>query len=262
VNEVFFRRNKQRDSAKSADSRYAMPAGTRAYAVGDVHGCLDDLKSLLDRISEHARETDMHTHLIFLGDLVDRGPDSAGVVDWLTRNQLPCDSHHFLMGNHEEAMLAVWNGDTDVIGNWLRYGGRETLLSYGISASQIFSAGADLPRLMREVIPESHIRFMEGFKDTIRLGDYLFVHAGIRPGIPIVEQDPGDLRWIRDEFLTDEETDHGMLVVHGHTIRPSPDVRANRIGIDTGCYSSGVLTALVLEESQREFLQTSGTAAK
>jgi serine/threonine protein phosphatase 1 len=236
-----------------------MPAGTRAYAVGDVHGCLDDLKVLLDRIEEHARGTEMQTHLVFLGDLVDRGPNSAGVLGWLTSHQLPCQSHHFLMGNHEEAMLAVWNGDTSVISNWLRYGGRETLLSYGASAADIFSAGADLPRLMREVVPESHIRFMEGFKDTLRLGDYLFVHAGIRPGIPMAEQDRSDLRWIRDEFLTDEETDHGMLVVHGHTIRSSPDVRANRIGIDTGCYSSGVLTALVLEESKRRFIQTTAS---
>jgi serine/threonine protein phosphatase 1 len=123
------------------------------------------------------------------------------------------------MGNHEEAMLAVWKGDTGTIANWLRYGGRETLLSYGISGRDIFSAGADLPRLMREVIPESHIRFIEGFQDSLRLGDYLFVHAGIRPGIPIEEQDESDLRWIRDEFLTDEETDHGVIVVHGHTVR-------------------------------------------
>jgi serine/threonine protein phosphatase 1 len=262
VNEVFFRRRGQRDSIKSTVSQYRTPGGVRVYAIGDVHGCLTPLKRLLHAVEKHAHGTNLQTHLVFLGDLVDRGPHSSGVLGLLMSNQLPCDSHHFLMGNHEEAMLAVWNGDTGTTANWLRYGGRETLLSYGASHADIFAAGADLPRLMRAVIPEAHIRFIERFQNSLRVGDYLFVHAGIRPGVPIAEQEVGDLRWIRNEFLSDDETDHGVMVVHGHTISSSPDVRTNRIGIDTGCYSSGVLTALVLEESRREFLQTQPNACE
>lgn len=158
-------------------------------------------------------------------------------------------------------MLAVWDGDTDTIAGWLRYGGLTTLLSYGMTAADIFAAGAELPQLMRQFVPEAHIRFIRSFKDSLTLGDYLFVHAGIRPGIALADQDPGDLRWIRDEFLSDDETDHGMIVVHGHTISRNPDVRANRIGIDTGCYSSGVLTALVIEDAAHEFLRTVPTPA-
>jgi serine/threonine protein phosphatase 1 len=234
----------------------AMPRGVRAYAIGDVHGCLAELERLLDRIAEDCREYSGQTRLIFIGDLVDRGPDSAGVVRRLRLGPLPCDRQAFLMGNHEEAMIAIYDGDLDSLGGWLTYGGIETLESYGLDRPEIFRVGADLPRRMREVIPADDIAFLRRFEDQVRFGDYLFVHAGIRPGVPLDEQDTYDLRWIRGEFLDDEASDHGVVVVHGHTITQEPETRINRIGIDTGCYSSGRLTAVVLEGTSRRFLTT------
>jgi serine/threonine protein phosphatase 1 len=143
-----------------------------------------------------------------------------------------------------------------VIAGWLRFGGVQTLESYGLSRGDIFKLGSDLPKRMREVVPAAHMEFMRRMEDQVRIGDYLFVHAGIRPGYPLNQQQPNDLRWIREEFLSDER-DHGAMIVHGHTIVASPELRSNRIGIDTGCYSSGRLTALVLEGTERRFLQVS-----
>jgi len=205
-------------------------------------------------IADECRKVPEPAHLVFLGDLVDRGPDSRGVVERLSRGPLPGVRQSFLMGNHEEAMLKVWDGHTDVIAGWLRFGGVQTLESYGLTRGDIFRSGSDLPKRMREAVPAHHIEFMRGMQDQVRIGDYVFVHAGIRPGCPLEEQQPNDLRWIREEFLCDDR-DHGAMIVHGHTITASPVVRANRIGIDTGCYSSGCLTALVLESSERRFLQ-------
>ena len=239
----------------------SVPAGIRVYAVGDIHGCLHQLEQLLDRVETDARSTDSTIHMVFLGDLIDRGPDSAGVVARLLDGPLPGHRHSFLMGNHEEAMLRVWDGDDDTLRGWLTYGGRETLASYGLGRSDIFKLAAQLPRAMREVVPQAHIDFLRGFEDHVQIGDYLFVHAGIRPGVPLDEQDHTDLRWIREEFLYDEDTDHGVMVVHGHTIAAEPEVRGNRIGIDTGCYSSGTLTALVLEGTEQRFLAATGPVA-
>ena len=244
-------------SRKTPSKRsYSVPPGIRVYAVGDVHGCLRELEELLGRIAADAQSFAGGSHLILLGDLVDRGPDSAGVVRRVRNGPLPCDRHSILLGNHEEAMLAVWNGDLESLSGWLTFGGMETLESYGLSRAEIFRLGADLPRRMREVIPPADIEFMAGFEDQVRVGDYLFVHAGIRPGVPLGEQEQFDLRWIRDTFVADEETDHGVMVVHGHTVSESPEVRANRIGIDTGCYASGRLTAVVLEGTEHRFIAT------
>lgn len=242
--------------ARRARRVCSVPDGARAYAVGDVHGCKAELDLLLATIAEDSERGPAESHLIFVGDLVDRGPDSAGVIERLMRGDLPCKHHSFLMGNHEEAMIDAWDGNTEALQGWLAYGGRETLESYGIDRSQTYLLGADIVGLMQEKVPGAHIAFLRAFQDQLRLGDYLFVHAGIRPGIPLAEQDSNDLRWIRDEFLNDGETDHGVVVVHGHTIAEQPEIRSNRIGIDTGCYASGRLTALVLEGAERRFLST------
>ena len=233
-----------------------MPAGVRVYAIGDIHGCLAELDALLRKVGEDSAAHSGETHVVFVGDLVDRGPDSAGVVRRLREGPIPGDRRSFLMGNHEEAMIGIWDGDLESLGGWLTYGGVETLQSYGLGRGEIFRLGTDLPRRMREVVPPEDIAFMRGFEDQVRIGDYLFVHAGIRPGVPLAEQDQYDLRWIRSEFLDDEETNHGVMVVHGHTITSEPDVRSNRIGIDTGCFASGRLTALVLEGTERRFIAT------
>jgi serine/threonine protein phosphatase 1 len=246
----------RRRLAETIESGVRAPEGVRLYVVGDVHGCAHELDRLLRQIEEDLNDTGLQTHVIFLGDLVDRGPDSAAVVQRLLERRLPCDRHSFLMGNHEEAMIAVWNGDVDTAEGWLRYGGRETLMSYGMTERAIFMAGTDLPAQMKNLVPAEHIAFLSSFKDQIAMGDYLFVHAGVRPGVPLRDQDPYDLRWIRNPFLSDEDADHGAIVVHGHTISGQPEIRRNRIGIDTGCFQSGKLTALVLEASERRFLST------
>ncbi|QDP20422.1 metallophosphoesterase [Sphingomonas xanthus] len=222
-----------------------MPEGLRVYAIGDVHGSLRHLEALLSAIAEDLRRRPATAHLVFLGDLVDRGPATAGVIERVMAD-LPGDAASFLCGNHEEVMLACYDGEPDSCEKWLQYGGLQTLESYGITRSEIFSRAADIPALMRECIPRHHIEFLRGFDNYVVLGDYAFVHAGIRPGRAIEDQDVADLRWIRSGFL-DDQTNHGFTIVHGHTIVPKIEVRSNRIAVDTGCYQSGILSALVLE---------------
>ena len=242
--------------AASVSARFQGPEGETVYAIGDVHGCLAELELLLQCISGEISSSGCSAHLVFLGDYVDRGPDSAGVLRRLVGGPLPGNRQSFLMGNHEEAMLASLDGDLETLSGWLRYGGLDTLESYGIGRGEVLRLGSSLPERMREVIPEAHIAFLRACEDYVQAGDYLFVHAGIRPGVPLPDQDSTDLRWIRSGFLDDDQTDHGMLVVHGHSVVAEPETRSNRIGIDTGCFRSGRLTALVVEGPERRFLST------
>jgi serine/threonine protein phosphatase 1 len=222
-----------------------------------VHGRLDLLESLLSQIrGDLERRPARKATLVFLGDLIDRGPRSADVVERLRTLQMPGIQTTFVMGNHEEVMLRVIAGDGGLIASWLRFGGRETLSSYGLDPAAI----ATLPpeeaaRAVKNGVPKAHVAFLSSFVDTISFGDYLFVHAGIRPGIELSQQAQSDLRWIRDPFLEDE-SDHGFVVVHGHTIAAEVQITPNRIGIDTGAFQSGVLTALAIDGSKRWFIQT------
>ena len=234
------------------------PRGRRAYAIGDIHGCLDLLESLLERIeTDIAQNPKVKASIVFLGDVVDRGPHSAEVVERLRTYSHPRASTHFVMGNHEEVMLRVIDGEKDFLPSWLRFGGEETLKSYGLNPREVAKM-PDQERVeaLQTAIPQSHRKFLSSFADSISFGDYVFVHAGIRPGVDLAEQSQSDLRWIREPFLGDE-TDHGFVVVHGHTITNAVDVSPNRIGIDTGAFCTGVLTALAIEGSQRWLLQTS-----
>jgi len=244
-------------SKKAARSAPSGPAGRRAYAIGDVHGRYDLLLELLGQIeADHRSREPAKAYLIFLGDLVDRGPDSRAVIEHLIRHPPEFATPVFLKGNHEEFFLGALNGDVGLLQNWLLYGGAECAESYGISEGWTINAAPSeiLDRLVREV-PREHVRFLEEMADTFRFGDYLFVHAGIRPGVPIEEQVEQDLRWIREGFLNDR-TDHGMMVVHGHTIVEEAEEHPNRIAIDTGAYRTGTLTAIGLEGTGRWFLQT------
>jgi serine/threonine protein phosphatase 1 len=233
------------------------PPGHRAYAVGDIHGRLDLLEELIARIEADIASRKRAKNLIlFLGDLIDRGPDSAGVIERLRTWQPQDGSTAFLLGNHEEVLLRVLDGEEGVLADWLRFGGAECLASYGLAPARLraMNAGETLAAI-RAAVPAEHRDFLATFADTLRFGDYLFVHAGIRPGVAIAEQSQNDLRWIREEFLGDA-TDHGIVVVHGHTISPTVEERPNRIGIDTGAYRTGVLTALAVEGGKRWFLDT------
>jgi len=229
--------------------------GSRAYAIGDVHGRLDLLRDLLRRIEQdNADRSGAKTYLIFLGDLVDRGPHSCGVIDHLLAHPPSFARTIFLKGNHEEFFLRVLTGEDEIVADWLAYGGYECIESYGVNKGWALNASpsAIVDRL-RVAVPEAHKQFLVGMADTFRFGDYLFVHAGIRPGVPLEQQSGKDLRWIRDGFL-DDSTDHGLTVVHGHTIVERPEVHTNRIALDTGAYRSGVLTAICLEGSSRCFI--------
>ncbi len=235
------------------------PDGHRAYAVGDIHGRLDLLDELLAKIEvDIAQRKRAQNLVVFLGDLIDRGPQSAQVIERL-RTWKPRDATAtFLCGNHEEVLLRVLAGEPTILGDWLKFGGVECLASYGISATELDDQEEpEALATVKAAIPIQHQSFLASFADTLRFGDYLFVHAGIRPGREITAQEQKDLRWIRHPFL-DDATDHGFVVVHGHTISEEVEERANRIGIDTGAYRSGVLTAMAIEGGQRWFLDTAG----
>lgn len=231
----------------------AIPAGQRVYAVGDVHGCADLFEGLIAAIeADDANRGAADTTVVLLGDLIDRGPDSAGVIrlarDWQQRRRV-----RILMGNHEEMFLAALRKPS-VMRPFLRFGGRETLLSYPIDPAEYTRADIDeVMTLAQAAIPAEDLAFVASFEDQVTIGDYHFVHAGVRPGLPLEAQKIGDLRWIREPFL-DHTGDFGAVVVHGHTITDKPDFRANRIGVDTGAYSSGRLTALGLEGTTRWLL--------
>jgi serine/threonine protein phosphatase 1 len=240
--------------------RQLRPAGApgyRAYVVGDVHGRLDLLEEILAKIhADLQHHPSRKTVLVFVGDLIDRGPSSAQVIERLRTYRREGIRTIFLLGNHEEVLLRILNGDAELITKWRWFGGSECLQSYGIDPAQFAHLPDDQAlELVRGAIPTEHQQFLESFVDSCRFGDYLFVHAGIRPGIDLEQQHQSDLRWIREPFLEDE-SDHGFTVVHGHTITGGVDERPNRIGIDTGAYRTGVLTALAIEGAERWLLAT------
>jgi serine/threonine protein phosphatase 1 len=244
-------------SMQTSDTRPSGPRAHRAYVVDDVHGRLDLLERLLAEIeAEIAGRPPSKTSLVFLGDLIDRGPSSAQVVERLRSYRRAGTRCVFILGNHEEVLLRILDGDASVIHSWLRFGGAQCLKSYGADPLEISVLGGESAvEAIRAAIPAQHQDFIRSFVDTCRFGDYLFVHAGIRPGISIDQQLQSDLRWIREPFLLDE-SDHGCVVVHGHTITPVVEEKPNRIGIDTGAYRTGVLTALALEGAQHWYLDT------
>ena len=232
----------------------AIPSGQRVYAVGDIHGRHDLFEALVAAIdADDAAAAPAETTVVLLGDLVDRGADSAGVIalarSWQQRRRV-----RILAGNHEEMFLRSFHS-LEMFRHFLRHGGRETVLSYGVDRAAF--ARADLEeaqQMMCGAVPAQDIAFLEGFEDMIAVGDYLFVHAGIDPRVPIEEQTVHDLRWIREPFLSHEEW-HGQVVVHGHTISESPEDCGNRIGIDTGAFMTGRLTALALEGTGRRYIE-------
>jgi serine/threonine protein phosphatase 1 len=237
----------------------ATPPGTRIYAIGDIHGRLDLLIRLHELIAaDAARANVVRRVLVYIGDYIDRGPHSAGVLDLLLDRPLRGFEIVHLLGNHEDSLLQ-FPEDVTVGPAWLYYGGVATLASYRIEAgSHPWRDELALRHLQDEVrarVPRRHVQFLRAMPVSHMEGDYLFVHAGIRPGVPLEKQSREDLLWIRDEFLY-STADHGKVVVHGHTISEEPVEAANRIGIDTGAFFSNRLTCLVLDGPTRRFIQT------
>lgn len=235
-----------------------VPDGLRVYAIGDIHGRLDLFESLVARIDADRADGPGEVEMVLLGDYVDRGPDSAALLDRLAGPLPGWARWTVLRGNHEQAMLDAIDGagGDRVLQLWLDNGGREAVRSYGVASTIAYGDDLEaIAALLRARVPAHHLALLRGLKLTHRIGDYLFVHAGIRPGVPIEAQDERDLLWIRNEFLGCRD-DHGCVVVHGHSITRDVDERDNRIGIDTGAYASGRLTALVLEGETRRYLST------
>jgi len=232
----------------------AIPPGQRVYAVGDIHGRVDLFAALAEAIdADDAAAVPADTTVVLLGDLVDRGADSAGVIAlaraWQHRRRV-----RILAGNHEEMFLRSF-ASLETFRHFLRHGGRETVLSYGVDRTAFAQADMEEAQdFMRAAVPDEDVAFLKGFEDMIAIGDYLFVHAGIDPAVPIEEQQIHNLRWIREPFLSNAEP-YGKVVVHGHTISDAPEDCGNRIGIDTGAFMTGRLTALVLEGTQRRYIE-------
>ncbi|MFL0412568.1 metallophosphoesterase family protein [uncultured Sphingomonas sp.] len=232
--------------------------GERIYAIGDVHGCIEQLEELWATITAHAaaRPDPRAMRIIFLGDIVDRGPDTRGALQWLDRLHHEAPGIVTLMGNHEEMLIRACERDPMTFANWLRNGGNDTARSFGLPPFDGEDAGAYIEELRAAIGPE-WIEWMRGWPLTATSGDYFFCHAGVKPGVALRKQHRRDLLWIREDFL-DSQRDHGAVIVHGHTISPFVELRPNRIGLDTGAYQSGVLSAVYLEDSAIEVLATRG----
>jgi serine/threonine protein phosphatase 1 len=236
--------------------RPTIPEGMRVYAIGDIHGRLDLLERLLQRV-----EADVATHpaaqvlLVFLGDYIDRGDWSRETIDRLIAlgEQREC---RFLKGNHESVALSCLS-DRRMIDAWLELGGRETLLSYGIEAPATLDAKqiASLQMDFYSALPQTHLRFFSQLKVSFTCGDFFFAHAGARPRVDLARQSERDLLWIRGQFLR-SVYDFGKIVVHGHTPTSQIEIRPNRINIDTGAFATGLLSCLVLEREQVAAIDT------
>ena len=236
-----------------------VPDDIRVYAIGDIHGRADLLRQMHQMILEDASKkgASLQNLIIYLGDYVDRGLESRDVIELLMSSSLPGFQSICLKGNHEDLFLRFLE-DPGIGPSWFDLGGNATVYSYGLGIPQ------DLPREIRfaqireelqAALPPAHFEFLTNLQLMFEVGDYLFVHAGIRPGKELAEQLPQDLLWIRDEF-TNSRTNHGKIVVHGHSISFKPEIRENRIGIDTGAYVTNNLTCLVLENDTKRFLST------
>jgi serine/threonine protein phosphatase 1 len=229
-----------------------LPEGVRIYAIGDVHGRADLLDRVLSRIDAHAaaHPTKRPVHVL-IGDYIDRGPASREVLDLL----IECEQGRemiFLKGNHEAFMLDFLKSP-GVFRDWAKIGGVETLMSYGLKPriNADTTMQKELASALKSVLPQSHQDFLGGLVTSFSCGNFLFVHAGVRPGVPLAKQREEDLLWIRDDFLLHEEP-FGKIVVHGHTPVHELDIRSNRINIDTGAYATGRLTCLIIESDRVE----------
>lgn len=226
------------------------------YAIGDIHGRRDLLMRLLNKINAHAKGRE--SEVIFLGDYIDRGTDSAGVIETILESpRLRHFKCTYLKGNHEATLLDFLQ-DPSVGPSWAQFGGLETLMSYGVRPPALkgdVEAWAAASRDLEQKLPSAHKTFLSGLELMAERGDYLFVHAGVDPEKQIADQTEQDLLWIRDEFLSNPRR-LDRVIVHGHTPEPTPFRDNRRIGVDTGAYQTGVLTAVCIDEAGAEFIST------
>ena len=237
-------------------ARPSLPPDCRLYCVGDIHGCFDLLEELHAMILEDSAGFAGRKIVVYFGDYIDRGAKSCQVLELLVEQPLSGFEAVHLMGNHEQSMLDFLK-EPLAAAAWLTYGGRVCLLSYGVGLGTLVTM--QTIELLRdelvEKLPKSHLGFLESCQLSYTEGDYYFVHAGIRPSVPLSEQEPADQLWIREEFINSQAF-HERVIVHGHTISAEVQQFPNRIGIDTGAYATGLLTTLVLEGQEQRLLQT------
>jgi len=245
----FFKQKQRQEPAPSG------PAGHRAYIIGDVHGCLHPLQHLLRTIETHdAAQKPAKTRIVFLGDLIDRGAHSREVIDFIASYTTGFADLVFLMGNHAEIFLKILDGNSALIDAWFGFGGRDCARSYGVdNLGQVNIDPAPLLHRLQRNVPQNHLDFIASFKDYHVFGDFLCVHAGIRPKTKLENQKPEDLRWIRSSFLNYMKK-HPYIVVHGHTIVEDPTHFGNRIAIDTGVAKGGKLTAVCIDMDTTHFI--------
>jgi len=228
----------------------------RAYVIGDIHGRSDLLDRMVDLISRDlAANPAADSVTVTIGDYIDRGPDSRGVLDRLARNPFPT-RFVALKGNHE-ALFETFLSDHSVAEQWRRLGGLETLHSYRIPVIELMVGKnyEQASKALHKAVPEEHLRFLASLKTSITFWRYFLCHAGVRPGIPLERQSEEDLLWIRDEFLN-SKAHFGKIIIHGHTPTERAEVLPNRINIDTGAFATGRLTCVVLENAEPRFLST------
>lgn len=236
--------------------RPLLPAGLRIYAVGDIHGRLDLLGELLSRIdADLALRPAVRPIFVFLGDYIDRGPRSRETIDRLIEHR-GTNECVFLKGNHEQIAIKCLT-DPSLFDRWMRLGGVETLVSYGVAPENLVNGKqiVELQAAFHRALPQAHFGFFRDQQTSFACGDFFFAHAGVRPRIELSRQAENDLLWIREEFLSSSE-DFGKTVVHGHTPTREIEVRPNRINIDTGAFATGRLTCLVIEEASLSFIDT------
>jgi serine/threonine protein phosphatase 1 len=235
-------------SRKAKSLRKAgLPDDVRIYAIGDIHGCTDLLRHQLAQIeADELRHPHARSTIIFLGDYIDRGPDSRGTIDLLLAcarmREVIC-----LKGNHE-TFIRQFLDAPESLNNWRSFGGLETLVSYGLRPS-ISRSDSDHERLsneLRAVMPAQHLAFLDSLPTSFICGDFFFVHAGVRPGLALARQSEDDLLWIRNEFL-EHDSPFEKFIVHGHTPVAAPEVRCNRVNVDTGAFATGRLSCVAIE---------------
>ena len=256
---------KARPVVPAASTPATIPDGQRVYAIGDIHGRADLLKKLLADIQQDALGGNYKGRpiLVFLGDYIDRGFQSREVIDILLGDLLSRFDTYFLKGNHEAAMLQFLS-EPGMGPRWIEHGGAETLVSYGVRPPRSRTAAEEwaiASQELKRLLPREHLQFLMSLQVSLRIGDYMFVHAGVRPGVELDQQSEYDMLWIRDAFLNDTRP-LGAVVVHGHTPASQPHRDSRRVGLDTGAYISGQLTAARFEHEAVEFLSTGVAATK
>lgn len=239
--------------------RSSLPSGPEnecAYIIGDVHGCLSELLDLIEviKIDSYRSDKVKNTHIVFLGDYIDRGPDSKGVLDFLVAFNPDFATPIYLSGNHEAVFKKILEHDTATLPLWFNHGGRDCARSYGVkNLGAVYHDPSSIFLQFENLVPKEHKNFLDSLKASWVFGSYLCVHAGIKPGRKIRDQSFQDMIWIRDKFLNSKKI-HEKIIVHGHSISSSPVFKKNRIGIDTGAYKTGVLSCLKIEGTEYSVL--------